>query len=100
MPGNIINLTPEDVAKWPTPNYTDPHRRRWMPAYAGILYGVATVMGATRLWLRAKQRGGGLGIDDVSTDGESSKNQEGRILTRKPRFSSSAPGLRYPALQP
>lgn len=40
MPGNIINLSPADVAKWPEPDYVDPVRRTWMPAYAGILYGV------------------------------------------------------------
>ncbi|KAF7186131.1 hypothetical protein HII31_12546 [Pseudocercospora fuligena] len=65
MPGNIINLSPADVAKWPEPNYVDPERRTWMPAYAGVLYGVASIMIATRLWLRAKKYAGGLGLDDL-----------------------------------
>lgn len=66
MPGNIINITPADVANWPTPNYVDPVERRWMPAYAGILYGAATVMVAARLWIRhARKVSGGLGLDDV-----------------------------------
>lgn len=67
MPGNIINLTPADIAEWPTPNYIDPERRQWMPEYAGLLYGVATLMVGTRLWLRAVgKHAGGLGLDDVS----------------------------------
>ncbi|KAI5362166.1 hypothetical protein Slin15195_G058170 [Septoria linicola] len=65
MPGNIINLTPADIAKWPTPNYDDPVRRHWMPEYAGVLYGIATLVVVTRLWLRMNKRAGGLGFDDV-----------------------------------
>lgn len=72
MPGNIISLSAEDIAAWPQPNYVDPHRRNWMPEYAGFLYGVATLMTGTRLWLRALKRSGGLGVDDVSRDYESS----------------------------
>lgn len=66
MPGNIINLTAADIAAWPQPNYVDPFRRRWMPEYAGVLYGVATLMVGTRMWLRAMRRSGELGFDDVS----------------------------------
>ncbi|KXT00434.1 hypothetical protein AC578_1920 [Pseudocercospora eumusae] len=64
MPGNIINLSPADAAQWPKPNYVDPERRTWMPAYAAILYGVASIMIAARLWLRANKYAGGLGSDD------------------------------------
>lgn len=65
MPGNIINLTPADIAKWPPPNYDNPDRRRWMPPYAGALYGAATVMCALRIWLRVRKQAGGFGLDDV-----------------------------------
>ncbi|KAK4502242.1 hypothetical protein PRZ48_005667 [Zasmidium cellare] len=65
MPGNIINLTPEDILKWPKPNYVDPVERAWMPPYAGCLYGLATVMVGLRLWLRWTKRAGGLGVDDI-----------------------------------
>lgn len=37
-----------------------------MPAYAGILQGVMTLMLATRLVLRAQLKAGPLGLDDVS----------------------------------
>lgn len=66
MPGNIINLTPADILKWPKANYVDPAERTWMPPYAGCLYGLATVMVGLRLWLRWTKRAGGLGVDDVS----------------------------------
>lgn len=65
MPGNIINLTPEDILRWPKPNYVDPVERSWMPPYAACLYGVATLMAALRLWLRWTKRAGSLGVDDV-----------------------------------
>ncbi|PPJ54996.1 hypothetical protein CBER1_05626 [Cercospora berteroae] len=65
MPGNIINLTPADIAKWPTPNYDDAPRRHWMPPYAAILCAVATLMVATRLWVRSRKHAGGFGLDDV-----------------------------------
>lgn len=66
MPGNIINLSAEDIAAWPQPNYIDPHRRKWMPEFAGVLYGMATLMVGTRMWLRITKRSGPVGIDDVS----------------------------------
>lgn len=65
MPGNIISLTPEAIAQWPAPNYVNPPARSWMPIYAGILYAVATLMGALRIWLRVIKQAGGLGLDDV-----------------------------------
>ena len=67
MPGNIVNLTPEVIATWPTPNYQDPPERTWMPIYAGTLFGVSTALIALRLWLRAVKQAGGLGLDDVCT---------------------------------
>ncbi|KAF2207066.1 hypothetical protein CERZMDRAFT_102763 [Cercospora zeae-maydis SCOH1-5] len=65
MPGNIINLTPADIAQWPAPNYDDPHRRHWLPPYAVTLCSAATLMVATRLWIRARKHAGGLGLDDI-----------------------------------
>lgn len=65
MPGNLISITPEDIASWPTPNYVDPMERNWMPIYASILYAMGTLMVVTRLGLRARNKAGGLGLDDV-----------------------------------
>lgn len=67
MPGNIINLTPADVATWPTPNYVNPVTRRWLPAFSVTLFAVATSMVAMRFWLRMRGHAGKLGLDDVSS---------------------------------
>lgn len=66
MPGNLISITPEDLASWPKPNYINPEERTWLPAYSIALYAVSTVMVATRLWLRLAQKAGAIGLDDVS----------------------------------
>jgi len=66
MPGNIINLTPADVAGWPQPNYDNPTQRTWLPAYSCILFAAATSMVAMRFWLRIRGHAGRLGLDDVS----------------------------------
>jgi hypothetical protein len=66
MPGNIINLTPADVLAWPKPNYEDPVRRTWMPIFSGLTFAAATLMVATRFWLRIRGHAGKLGLDDVS----------------------------------
>lgn len=68
MPGNIISITPEEVASWPRPNYVDPVERTWLPVYAGVLYGFATLLLGVRLILRSLKRAGVLGIDDVRPD--------------------------------
>ncbi|KAK4508404.1 hypothetical protein PRZ48_002142 [Zasmidium cellare] len=65
MPGNLQSIPPSVIASWPTPNYNDPARRPWMPAYAGILQGIMTLMLATRLVLRAQLKAGPLGLDDA-----------------------------------
>ena len=65
MPGNIINLGPEDVAGWPTANYDDPVTRPWLPIYSSILFVAATLMIAMRYWLRIRGHAGKLGLDDV-----------------------------------
>jgi hypothetical protein len=66
MPGNLVNVSPEAVAKWPPANYNNPTTRDWMPIFVGIWFGFATIMTGVRLWLRAyKKQAGGLGVDDV-----------------------------------
>lgn len=65
MPGNIATVPPRIVASWPEPNYVDPERQTWLPAAAGTLHAVSTVLIVTRLGLRSKKTVGGLGIDDV-----------------------------------
>ncbi|KAK6441144.1 hypothetical protein LTR95_002641 [Oleoguttula sp. CCFEE 5521] len=65
MPGNLPPLTPSIIASFPTPNYVDPVRRRWMPALAGTLQAFSTLFVLTRLWLRARKQAGSLGLDDA-----------------------------------
>ena len=65
MPGNIINLNPADIAKWPMPNYVDPERRTYMPAFASIWFAAGTLMVGTRFVLRTQSGAGKFGLDDV-----------------------------------
>jgi hypothetical protein len=65
MSGNLHRLDPSVYLSWPTPNYVNPERRSWMPAYAGTLTAVASVAVILRLWLRARKQAGPLGLDDV-----------------------------------
>lgn len=65
MPGNIINLTPADIAAWPKPNYDDPHEESWATAYAVIWFAVSTIMAGMRFWVRFSRQAGPLGLDDV-----------------------------------
>lgn len=65
MSGNLNRLDPSVYATWPTPNYVNPIRRSWMPLYAGILQGVSSLIVITRLWLRARNKAGPFGLDDV-----------------------------------
>lgn len=57
-----------------------------MPVLAGVFQAVTTLMLSTRLWLRAKGRAGGFGLDDVSLPKE---RLESTADTR--RRSSSQP---------
>lgn len=68
MPGNIINLTPADMAQWPTPNYENPERRKWLPAFSATMFAAATLMVAMRFWLRIRGHAGKLGLDDVGIE--------------------------------
>ncbi|KAH9819374.1 hypothetical protein Tdes44962_MAKER05212 [Teratosphaeria destructans] len=64
MPGNIISITPAEVAAWPKPNYIDPFDRTWLSAYAGFLYALSTAFLSLRFWLRITQHSGPWGLDD------------------------------------
>lgn len=69
---NIAHLSPEDISKWPTPNYENPDRLTWMPAYSSIWFIAATLLFGMRCWLRVRGHAGRLGLDDVrkhETDG-------------------------------
>jgi hypothetical protein len=65
MSGNLHRLDPSVYLSWPTPNYVNPERRAWMPAYAGTLTAVASLAVVTRFWLRVRKQAGPLGLDDV-----------------------------------
>ena len=65
MSGNLNRLDPAVYATWPTPDYENPERRTWMPIYAGVLQGASSLIVITRLWLRARNKAGPLGLDDV-----------------------------------
>ncbi|KAI5370883.1 hypothetical protein Slin14017_G017620 [Septoria linicola] len=66
MPGNLQSIPASVIANWPPPNYIDPVRRTWMPAFAGTFQAVATLLLVTRLCLRANGKAGKFGLDDVS----------------------------------
>jgi hypothetical protein len=65
MSGNLNRLDPAIYATWPTPDYANPERRSWMPIYAGVLQGLSSLIVITRLWLRARNKAGSFGLDDV-----------------------------------
>jgi hypothetical protein len=60
---NIIDLSPEDIAKWPKPNYVNPHERNGMIPIQFVWFSVATLVVASRLGLRLT--GKLLGADDI-----------------------------------
>ncbi|KAF2173601.1 hypothetical protein M409DRAFT_48556 [Zasmidium cellare ATCC 36951] len=65
MPGNF-NAIPESVLQsWPKPNYIDPIRRGWMPAFALTWQIASTLLVAGRFYLRAKKQAGSFGLDDL-----------------------------------
>ncbi|KAM0713205.1 hypothetical protein Q7P35_000657 [Cladosporium inversicolor] len=67
MSGNLHRPDPSVYLSWPTPNYIDPVRRSWMPAYAGTLQAASSLAVILRLYLRARKQAGPLGLDDVCT---------------------------------
>ena len=68
MSGNLNRLDPAIYATWPTPDYINPERRSWMPIYAGVLQGASSLIVITRLYLRARNKAGSFGLDDVCID--------------------------------
>ena len=75
MPGNLQDIPPAVILSWPPPNYVDPVQRTWLPAYSGLLQGIATLMVVLRLWLRWRNRAGALGLDDVRSYGQHNSNK-------------------------
>ena len=67
LSSNILDFTPELIASWPAPNYENPARITWMPIYASVWFGAATLLVVVRLWLRWRGHAGQLGLDDVSS---------------------------------
>jgi hypothetical protein len=66
MPGNLQGIPTSVISAWPVPNYEHPNpRRTWIIPFAGVMQGICTVMVGTRLWLRARQQAGALGLDDA-----------------------------------
>ena len=65
MPGNFNEISLEAFSSWPPPNYVDPERRTWLPAYTITFLAVSTLLLAGRLWLRARGQAGPLGLDDL-----------------------------------
>ncbi|TKA81182.1 hypothetical protein B0A55_02624 [Friedmanniomyces simplex] len=66
MPGNLQDIPASVILTWPPPNYEHPHpQRTWIVPFVSVLQGVMTLMVGTRLWLRAKQQAGKLGLDDA-----------------------------------
>lgn len=65
--GNVIIPTPQLLYAWQTDAYPHGERRTWMVAYAIPLVAVSTILTILRLTLRLRKRGGGFGLDDVST---------------------------------
>ena len=75
LSSNILDQTPEVIAKWPKANYVNPEELTWLPIYTCIWFGAATVMVAVRFWLRFRGHAGRLGLDDVSSRFELQKKQ-------------------------
>lgn len=87
MPGNLPDV---DFSSWPTPNYVDPVERTWMPAYSITLTVASSIPILIRLFLRFRNEGGGLGLDDV---GEIILIRLLRMLTSSSSFSSCLDGF-------
>ncbi|KAK3110209.1 hypothetical protein LTR53_015732 [Teratosphaeriaceae sp. CCFEE 6253] len=66
MPGNLVGIPASVISSWPPPNYAHPTpRRTWVIPFVGVLQAIMTLMVCTRLWLRARQQAGRLGLDDA-----------------------------------
>lgn len=65
MPGNFHEVPESVVESWPKPNFTDPVRREWMPAFAITWQVGSTLLVAGRFYLRARRQAGSFGLDDL-----------------------------------
>jgi hypothetical protein len=63
--GNIQEIPPEVLKSWPTPNYVDPVRRDWMPAFALVWQIASTILVWGRFYLRVRRLAGPFGYDDA-----------------------------------
>jgi hypothetical protein len=63
--GNIQEIPPEVLKSWPTPNYVDPVRRNWMPAFAMCWQVASTILVWGRFYLRIRRQAGPFGYDDA-----------------------------------
>ena len=67
LSSNILDQTPDVIAKWPKANYDNPDQLTWLPIYSCIWFGAATIMVAMWFWLRSRGHAGRLGLNDVSS---------------------------------
>lgn len=63
--GNIQDIAPAIIASWPKPNYVDPERRTWYPAFALVWQVASTLLVWGRFWLRVRHLAGPFGYDDA-----------------------------------
>ena len=63
--GNIQEIPPEVLKSWPTPNYIDPVRRDWMPAFALVWQIASSILVWGRFYLRVRRLAGPFGYDDA-----------------------------------
>ncbi|CAK1367208.1 hypothetical protein CB0940_10519 [Cercospora beticola] len=63
--GGFKDIDLEEISKWPTPNYINPVRRTWMPAFLLVWQIAVTIMLSGRFYLRARKLAGTFGLDDV-----------------------------------
>ncbi|GAB7366365.1 hypothetical protein MBLNU230_g8164t1 [Neophaeotheca triangularis] len=65
MGGNFADVPLSVWASWPEPNYADPERRTWMPAFSLVWQIVSTLLVFGRFFLRARKLAGPFGLDDL-----------------------------------
>ncbi|USW55931.1 hypothetical protein Slin15195_G092500 [Septoria linicola] len=61
----LTSIDPSVYASWPTPDYVDPERRTWMPAFLLVGLAAVTVMLSGRFYLRFRKLAGTYGWDDL-----------------------------------
>jgi len=57
-------ISPEEIARWPQPNYVDPQRQIWVAPFGITLLCIATLVIAVRLYARITRMAGSFGLDD------------------------------------